>query len=184
MGLDDLDVLEARRSTRAASAKPHDLIQPEPPGRPSEPGAATRSPPGRFVKNMPVEGERTIRRAYEAFAKRDLETLKRLADDSIEVATVTGVMAGRTEPYRGHAGLAEYMRDLAGTWRRIELQPQQFQQIEPGKVLVFGRARVWHEHGFLDASNAWLWSLAGGKVLRVQVLADPGEARRAFSEGD
>ncbi len=132
---------------------------------------------------MRVEGESTIRRAYEAFASRDLETLRRLADESIEVATVTGLIAGRTEPYRGHDGLAEYMRDISGTWKRIELQPQQFNQVEPGQVLVFGRARVWHEKGFLDSANAWLWTLRDGRVLRVQVLADPSEARRAFLDG-
>src|SRR5829696_6380581 len=122
---------------------------------------------------MPVAGERTIRRAYRAFAERDLETLKRLADASIEVATVTGIMAGRTNPYRGHEGISQYMDDLAGTWKRIE--------VEPGKVLVFGRARVWHENGFLDSANAWLWTVRDAKVYAVHVLADPAEARRAFA---
>ena len=133
---------------------------------------------------MPAKGETTIRRAYEAFASRDLETLVRLADDEIEVFTVTGMMAGRTDPYRGHEGLAQYMEDLAGTWKRIELQPQQFHEVDGEQVLVFGRARVWHEKGFLDAANAWLWTVRGGKVIRVQVLADPGEARRAFAAED
>src|SRR5215211_3418098 len=130
---------------------------------------------------MSVAGERTIRRAYRAFAERDLETLKRLADASIEVATVTGIMAGRTNPYRGHEGISQYMEDLAGTWKRIELQPQQFHEVEPGKVLVFGRARVWHENGFLDSANAWLWTVRDAKVYAVHVLADPAEARRAFA---
>jgi ketosteroid isomerase-like protein len=133
---------------------------------------------------MPVKGERTIRRAYDAFAARDLETLIDLSDESIEVATVTGLMAGRTGPYRGHDGLADYMSDLAGTWKRIELQPQQFHQVDAERVLVFGRARVWHANGFLDTANAWLWTVREGKVFAVNVLADPGEARRAFSAED
>ena len=130
---------------------------------------------------MAVEGERLIRRAYQAFAERDLDTLTELSDDAIEISTVTGLLAGRTEPYRGHAGIREYMNDIGGTWRRIELQPQHFHSVDPHRVLVFGRVRAWHEKGFLDSSNAWLWTLGEGRVRAVRVFADPGEARSVFS---
>jgi ketosteroid isomerase-like protein len=133
---------------------------------------------------MPVKGERIIRQAYRAFAERDLEGLVELADDAIEVSTVTGLLAGRTEPYRGYKGLERYMTDLGSTWKRIELQPQQFLAVDEDRVLVFGRVRAWHERGFLDSSNAWLWTLRDEKVVSVQVFADPGEARRAFFEQD
>ena len=133
---------------------------------------------------MSARGERTIRQAYRAFAERDLEGLIALSDEAIEVSTVTGLLSGRTEPYRGYEGLGEYMRDIASTWKRIELQPQQFNRIDDERVLVFGRVRAWHERGFLDSSNAWLWTVRAGKVVSVQVFADPSEARRAFIEGD
>ena len=133
---------------------------------------------------MSARGERTIRQAYRAFAERDLEALIALSDEAIEVSTVTGLLSGRTEPYRGYEGLGEYMRDIASTWKRIELQPQQFNRIDDERVLVFGRVRAWHERGFLDSSNAWLWTVRAGKVVSVQVFADPSEARRAFIEGD
>jgi ketosteroid isomerase-like protein len=131
---------------------------------------------------MTARGERLIRQAYRAFAARDLEALIRLADESIEVSTVTGLLSGRTEPYRGYAGLEQYMDDLASTWKRIELQPQQFNRLDEERVLVFGRVRAWHERGFLDTSNAWLWTLREGRVVSVQVFADPSEARRAFTD--
>ena len=126
---------------------------------------------------MAMKGEAVIRRAYTAFGERDLETLIDLSDESIEVSTVTGLLAGRTEPYRGHEGLAEYMSDLTATWKRLELQPQHFHAVGEGRVLVFGRVRAWHGHGFLDSSNAWLWTLRDDRVLEVRVYADPG--RRA-----
>jgi ketosteroid isomerase-like protein len=131
---------------------------------------------------MANRGERTIRQAYKAFADRDLERLIELADASIEVSTVTGLLSGRTEPYRGYEGLEQYMADLASTWKRIELQPQQFHAIDERRILVFGRVRAWHERGFLDSSNAWLWTLSENKVVAVQVFADPSEARRAFTD--
>jgi ketosteroid isomerase-like protein len=97
-----------------------------------------------------IEGEDLIRRAYAAFAERDLDTLVELSDEAVEISTVTGMLAGRTEPYRGHAGLAEYLEDLAAQWKRLELQPQHFLPLSEGRMLVFGRVRAWHERGFLD----------------------------------
>jgi ketosteroid isomerase-like protein len=126
--------------------------------------------------------EALIRRAYDAFARRDLDTLRSISDESIEVSTVTGLLAGRTGPYRGHEGLGEYMSDLAGTWKRIELRPQQFNELDDGTVLVFGRVRAWHDKGFLDSANAWLWTVRDGRVMAVKVFADPSEARAAFGD--
>ena len=131
---------------------------------------------------MVLRGESVIRRAYAAFADRDVDALIALSDESIEVSTVTGLLAGRTEPYRGHAGLSEYMNDIGGTWKRLELRPQQFHAIDDENILVFGRVRAWHERGFLDSANAWLWTVRDERVIAVKVFADPGEARRVFGD--
>jgi ketosteroid isomerase-like protein len=81
--------------------------------------------------------------------------------------------------------MADQARISAGDRRDLEalteLQPQQFIELGERRVLVFGRARVWHERGLLDSSNAWLWTLRDGKIVSVRVFADPAEARRAFS---
>ena len=131
---------------------------------------------------MPLAGEDLIRRAYAAFAERDVETLIELSDPEVEVSTVTGLLAGRSEPYRGYEGLAEYIDDISGQWKRLELQPQHFLPVGSDRVLVFGRVRAWHQRGFLDSENAWLWTLRDEKVLSVRVYADPGDARRAFAD--
>ena len=131
---------------------------------------------------MTVHGEAVIRKAYAAFAERDLPALQAISHEEIEVSTVTGLLAGRTGPYRGHAGLAEYMEDLAGTWKRLELRPQQFHEIDAESVLVFGRVRAWHEKGFLDSANAWLWTVRDNRIVAVKVFADPGQARAAFGD--
>jgi ketosteroid isomerase-like protein len=123
------------------------------------------------------DNEAIIRRAYRAFAERDIETLVELASEEIEVSTVTGILAGREKPYHGRAGIEDYMRDLGATWKRIELQPQAFHRLAEGQMLVFGRVRAWHERGLIDSANAWLWTLRDGVVISVQVFADPAEAR-------
>jgi ketosteroid isomerase-like protein len=129
------------------------------------------------------EDEAVIRRAYKAFAARDVETLAELAADDVEVSTVTGLLAGRSEPYRGRAGLEDYMEDLASTWKKIELSPQSFHRLDEGRTLVFGRVRAWHDRGLLDSSNAWLWTLRDGRVTAVRVFADPADARELISGG-
>lgn len=121
-----------------------------------------------------------IRRAYAAFGNRDLEALIEISDEEIEVYTVTGMLAGHREPYRGYPGLAQYLTDLTEQWKRLELQPQSFHPVGEGQVLVFGRVRAWHESGFLDSQNAWLWTLVERRVRSVRVYADPNEARAAF----
>lgn len=128
------------------------------------------------------DNETIIRRAYRAFDERDVEALAELADDKVEISTVTGLLAGRRDPYRGRAGLEQYMRDINATWKRIELQPQTFQPLDGGRTLVFGRVRAWHDRGLLDSSNAWLWTLRDGQVVSVQVFADPALARELISE--
>ena len=129
-----------------------------------------------------MAGEDLIRRAYAAFGERDVDALVALSDPEVEVSTVTGLLAGRSEPYRGYQGLADYIDDISAQWKRLELQPQHFLPVGDDRVLVFGRVRAWHQRGFLDSENAWLWTLRGGKVLSVRVYADPGDARRAFAD--
>lgn len=128
--------------------------------------------------NAQRKAEKLIRRAFRAFSERDVETMSAISTEDVEVSTVTGLLAGRTDPYRGHSGLEQYMDDLAATWRRIELQPQSFQTLDEERTLVFGRVRAWHEAGLIDASNAWLWTVREGRIAAVQVFADPADAQR------
>jgi ketosteroid isomerase-like protein len=128
------------------------------------------------------DDEAIIRRAYRAFADRDVAALAELSSEDVEVSTVTGLPAGRSEPYRGRAGLEEYMSDLSGTWKRIELQPQSFHSLDDQRTLVFGRVRAWHDRGLLDSSNAWLWTLSDAQVTAVRVFADPADAQHLIEE--
>ena len=123
------------------------------------------------------DDEAVIRRAYRAFDERDVDTLAALSSEDLEISTVTGILAGREGPYRGRAGIEEYLSDIAATWKRIELQPQTFHRLDGGRTLVFGRVRAWHSRGLLDSSNAWLWTVHDGQVVAVQVFADPAAAR-------
>ena len=126
--------------------------------------------------------EELIRRVYTAFAERDLERLRELAVPDVEISTVTGLVAGREEPYRGLDGIEAYLDDVRSMWDEIELIPQRFNQLDRGRVLVFGRVRARRGSSLIDAPNAWLWMLREGRVASAQVFSDPQDAARLQHE--
>jgi ketosteroid isomerase-like protein len=126
---------------------------------------------------MAASAEELVRRAYKAFSQRDLDVLHEIADPRIEIHTVTGMMAGRDEPYRGHEGVKEYMRDVAEQWDEIELLPGTFHPLSDSRLVVFGRVRARRELAVIDAPNAWLWEVAEGRIRSARVFGDPQSAR-------
>jgi ketosteroid isomerase-like protein len=121
--------------------------------------------------------EELVQRAYQAFSKRDLEALKEIADPTIEIHTVTGMLAGREEPYRGLAGVAEYMRDVSESWDEIEITAADFHPLSDSRILVFGRVRARRDLAVIDAPNAWLWEVGEGRIRSARVFGDPEAAR-------
>ncbi len=125
-----------------------------------------------------------IEKAYRAFAARDLGMLRQVSHPEVEVHTVTGVMAERAEPYRGHEGLEAYLRDAGELWDELELTPAEFHDLRPGEVLVFGRVRARRGSMILDSASAWLWRLREGKVTSLKVFDDADEAAALLAEGE
>jgi ketosteroid isomerase-like protein len=110
------------------------------------------------------DAEKIVRGAYEAFSKRDIEALRKLSDPRIEIHTVTGMVAGRDEPYQGHEGIEEYLRDVAELWDEIELLPADFRPLSESRLVVFGRVRARRALAVIDAPNAWLWEVGEGRI--------------------
>jgi ketosteroid isomerase-like protein len=121
--------------------------------------------------------EELVRSAYKAFSTRDIDVLLKLADPGIEIHTVTGMVAGRDEPYRGHDGLKEYLRDVGEMWDEIELAPTDFHELSDSRLVVFGRVRARRELAVIDAPNAWLWEVGEGRIRSARVFGDPQSAR-------
>jgi ketosteroid isomerase-like protein len=131
---------------------------------------------------MSGEAEELVRKAYQAFSKRDLDALREIADPRIEIHTVTGMIAGRSEPYRGHDGLIEYLRDVGETWDEIELLPTDFHELSDSRLLVFGRVRARRELAVINAPNAWLWEVGEGRIRSARVFGDPQSARELLGQ--
>ena len=114
-----------------------------------------------------------VKRTYEAFDERDLKALADVSHPEIEITSVTGILAGHERPYKGEGALVDYLQDVERIWDEIELVPQDFIDLDPERVLVFGRVRARRQNSRVDTPNAWLWELRSGQVLSVKVYAEP-----------
>jgi ketosteroid isomerase-like protein len=127
-----------------------------------------------------VEGTDIValaRRAYTAFADRDLEGLAAISSPSIEMFTITGVVAQHPGPYKGRDGIEEYIREVDEVWDEIELTANEFIELSGDRVMVVGRVRARRDTALIDSPNAWMWEFEEGLVRRVRVFSDPEQAR-------
>lgn len=116
-----------------------------------------------------------VRAIYAAFAARDVEAaIASLSEDCELYLTGTASAIGRTEPYRGHAGMREYFADVARVWPDLKLQAEDFRAI-PGAVVVMGRAEATRDGEPVRRTAVWTWKVSDGKATHVRV-ADVGPA--------
>jgi len=118
-----------------------------------------------------------VRRAFDAFSRRDLAALLAIADPDVEFMPATARVAGRGGPYRGHEGLRTYLADVARVWEELRSEPDEF--LEVGDVVVCtGRVYAWGVGRVIDAPAGWVWRLRDGLVVEGHVY----ETRRAAYE--
>jgi ketosteroid isomerase-like protein len=110
-----------------------------------------------------------VQSIYEAFAARDLDRAIAHVDPECEIHLEgTARLAGRLEPYRGHAGVREYFADVLGTWDDLSLHATDY-RVVPGSVVVMGSV-----HGRLGAEEirraaVWTWRLRDGRAVFIRV---------------
>ncbi|MDX6664111.1 MAG: uncharacterized protein QOG68_317 [Solirubrobacteraceae bacterium] len=133
-----------------------------------------------FEYGRPSTADRAVqvvRGIYDAFARRDLDAvLAFVAEDAELHLTGTASRIGRTEPYRGHAGLREYFADAARVWDDLTLHAEDIRAAGHG-VVVFG-----HAEGSIDGqpvrrSAVWVWQLRDDLAVSVRVTDLGGNER-------
>jgi ketosteroid isomerase-like protein len=116
-----------------------------------------------------------VRAIYTAFAARDIEAaLAYVSPDCEFEMKGTADRIGRTEPYRGHAGLREYFADVERSWQALTLHAEDFRAI-PGSVIVMGYVEGRMHGEQVRRTAVWTWKVAGGLATHVKV-ADTGAA--------
>jgi ketosteroid isomerase-like protein len=124
-----------------------------------------------------------VRRAFQAFDRRDLATLVALTDPAIELFAPTAALANEGRCYRGHDGIARYLMDVAHTWMRLQVVPEKFREVG-NHVVCLGRVHAEARDGMeVDSPTAWVWELRALKLRWGCVYADPGRTFMGLSLG-
>jgi ketosteroid isomerase-like protein len=119
-----------------------------------------------------------VRRAYDAFTRRDADALVAECAPEVEFDLPTGRLAGAGRPYRGHDGVRRYLADAARVWSELRLEPSRFHE-RGDLVVAVGRVYAWGGGRVIDTPAAWLWRMRDGSALGVTVYERPSEALAA-----
>ena len=120
----------------------------------------------------------TVRQIYAAFARRDLAAALEHAAPDIELRPAgTAARIGRTEPYRGHAGVRQYFADAERLWQDIQISARDFRATANG-VIVFGQVEGTASGERVRRQVVWVWQVVDGKATSMRVT-DVGDTTPA-----
>jgi ketosteroid isomerase-like protein len=135
---------------------------------------------------VPADGAEIVRELFAAVSRRDPEAVVALVDTDGEFWPVgTAEQTGRSEPYRGHAGIREYFADIAAVWEQFVLEPGELRVAGDG-VVSFGTVtvRAVGTSETAEISVIWVFKLRDGKVLSCRVVKTAAEAHVALRSGE
>jgi ketosteroid isomerase-like protein len=124
-----------------------------------------------------------VRRAFSAFAERDLAAVAELVGPDVEFFPPTAAIAGHDTPYHGEEGLREYFDDVARIWEVLEVVPHEYREVGD-QVVALGRVYGRGRDGLLvDSPTGWIWTIDGGKIVAGRVYTSRQEALDAAGLG-
>jgi ketosteroid isomerase-like protein len=126
---------------------------------------------------MSQETMDVTRRAFQAFADRDLDALLALLDDDIEAFPIVSGMEGG---YHGHGGIRRWWASLLGTFPAFRAEIVELQDLGDRTIAVL-RLRG-HGVGSATPVDAAAWQVTEvrhGKCTRWRVYTSESEAVEA-----
>jgi uncharacterized protein len=128
---------------------------------------------------MSEENVEVVRKAWEAFKRRDNEAALALYDPEIEIDLRRRVSAD-ARVYYGLEGVQEFFRDFLASFGEWKTEVEEW--IDAGDQVIamvrsYGRGR--HSGVPVDMLEAHLWTVRDGLLLRLQVFATRAEALEA-----
>jgi ketosteroid isomerase-like protein len=122
------------------------------------------------------------RRAFEAFADRDLTALVANMAGDVEFLPVTANIATGGMPYRGHDGIRQYLEDVGRLWQELRVFPEEIRALSDSVVVALGRIHARGGGMILDRPTGWVWVMRDGKIVSGRVCATHEEALDAAAE--
>ena len=117
------------------------------------------------------EAAELVRPLFEAVNARDEAALEALCEEQVEIVLLPVEIGGRRDPYAGHRGLREFLRDVEADWEQLLLTPGEVQH-RGDVALVSGRVHARsRELGLRDLPAAWMFRVREGRIASARVFA-------------
>jgi ketosteroid isomerase-like protein len=127
---------------------------------------------------MSQENVELVRRALDAFNRRDVAALLELTDSEVE--TVTDLVSVEGHPYRGHSGVRDWFRDLLAVFPDFHAEILEARDHGDFVIALVRRSAHGLDSGTPIEENVWQASeWRNGKVLWWKVFATEAEALEA-----
>jgi ketosteroid isomerase-like protein len=131
---------------------------------------------------MSPENVEIVRRIYDAVARRDSVTPFELyAEDIVwDVSSWRpGALMTKTV-YHGHEGVRQAWRESLSIWSEVDFEVYELVDRGDRVVAALREREIGRASGVpIETSHAAVWTLADGKVVRLQVFDDREQALEA-----
>jgi ketosteroid isomerase-like protein len=150
--------------------------------------AAALEAVGLAEQTRPQENVEIVRRAQQAFNRRDLQTLAELTDEDLEFDSVLTAVDAGGSTYRGPETWARYFARMDETWE--DWQVEEFRVFDAGGDRLAATCRLVgtgkSSGASVEREIGLAYRLRDGKVWRLRSYLDPLEALEAvgLSEQD
>jgi ketosteroid isomerase-like protein len=128
---------------------------------------------------MAENNRQVISKLYEAFARRDLQSLLEWIDPQIEITQTTLLPWGGT--FQGQQGLMSFAGKLLAS---VDSQVEMEEFVEAGeRVVAIGHTRghVRANQREFDVRAVHVWTVRDGKVLRFEAYIDTPKMLEALN---
>ena len=117
---------------------------------------------------MQASGVDVVKRSYEAFGRRDFDAVRETYAPDFEVAH--GLR--RDAATRDVEGAVRYLEDLCTSFSEFAVEPEEF--LDAGDhVIALGTVRGRNEHGRFAIPFATVFTIEGGKIVRLREYMEP-----------
>jgi ketosteroid isomerase-like protein len=126
--------------------------------------------------------EETVRRAFAAFAARDLQALSELVTFDVELRPLVSVWQ---RSYRGTEGLEDWFREVSRTWDTFEFLADEVQELDEDRMLVKAHWRGCAIAGGSEVGgpSAAIVTFRDDKVVLADFFLSEEAAMSALAEG-
>jgi ketosteroid isomerase-like protein len=128
-----------------------------------------------------VEGDlEVVRRAVDAYNRRDLHALTSLTTDDFEFVPYLTTLIEKTT-YHGHKGWVKYFQEADAAWKSLHVRLEEARQLGAG--LMYGSGEVAGEgraSGLeIRIPLFWVVAIRDGRLSRVQAFDSEADALAA-----